>query len=41
MHEKLNASQKAAEVLNILIKKYPAHDIASHAEDYLKRISVN
>ena len=41
MHEKLNASQKAAEVLAILIKKYPAHDIVSHAEDYLKRISVN
>jgi tetratricopeptide (TPR) repeat protein len=39
MHEKLNASQKAAEVLTILIKKYPAHDIVSHAEDYLKRIS--
>jgi tetratricopeptide (TPR) repeat protein len=41
MHEKLNASKKAAEVLAILIKKYPAHDIVSHAEDYLKRISVN
>jgi len=40
MHEKLNASQKAAEVLNILIKKYPAHDIVSHAKDYLQRVNL-
>jgi tetratricopeptide (TPR) repeat protein len=36
LNEKLNATQKAAQILHALIKKYPNHDMIPHIRKYLK-----
>ena len=38
LNEKLNLPQKAARILNAVIKKYPDNDIVPHVESYLKKV---
>ncbi|HNR12430.1 MAG TPA: tetratricopeptide repeat protein [Thermodesulfobacteriota bacterium] len=40
LHERLNNSQKAREVLSALLKRYPSHDIVPDVENYLGRLKA-
>ncbi len=40
LNERLNAPQKARQVIMAIIKRYPKHEVAPHAQDYLARIAV-
>ena len=40
LNEKLNATQKAAQILNAVIKKYPDHDMIPHVRNYLKGMAL-
>jgi tetratricopeptide (TPR) repeat protein len=41
LNEKLNLPQKAAKILNAVIKKYPGNDIVPHVQSYLKKMQPN